>query len=324
MSLAVAFAIAVVLTPVAGWVGLRVQMVDRAGDDPLKVHPHPIPVLGGIAVIGAAFGAAALAEWPSGWVVGAVTLALVTGLVDDLRRLPPGARVLLQTAAGVMLVAGGLELDVLGALGAVGTVLLVLACGNAVNLLDGQDGLAGGLAAIGSLGLAAVAAWEGQGTVSALGLALSGALLGFLVWNRPPARIFLGNGGAYGVGTFLAVLAAAVASRGWTGLLAGGVCLGVLAFELAFTVVRRLRERATVFEGDRLHSYDLLAALVRSRTRATVAFWGLGVAAAGLSLAVARAPLPGAALLAGLASVGGGYLGVRLWSQGIARVRGAP
>jgi hypothetical protein len=98
----------------------------------------------------------------------------------------------------------------------------------------------------------------------------------------------------------------------------------VLAFELAFTVVRRLRERAMVFGGDRLHSYDLLAALVHSRTRATVAFWGLGLAAAGLSLAVARAPLPGAALLAGLASAVGGYLGVRLWSQGIARVRGAP
>ncbi len=322
--LVLALAIAVVVTPVARSVGLRLEIVDRAGDDPLKVHPDPIPVLGGIAVIVAAFGAAAVGEWPSGWVVGAVTLALVTGLVDDLRRLPPGARVLLQTAAGVMLVAGGLELEVLGALGAVGTVLLVLACGNAVNLLDGQDGLAGGIAAIGSLGLAAVAAWEGQEAVSALGLALSGGLLGFLVWNRPPARIFLGNGGAYGVGTFLAVLAAAVASRGWTELLAAGVCLGVLAFELAFTVVRRLGERATVFEGDRLHSYDLLAALVGSRTRATVAFWGLGLAAAGLSLAVDRASLLGAAIVAGLVSAGACFLGLRLWFRGTARVRGAP
>jgi UDP-GlcNAc:undecaprenyl-phosphate/decaprenyl-phosphate GlcNAc-1-phosphate transferase len=322
--LVVAFAIAVVLTPVARWAGLRTGIVDRAGDDPLKVHPEPVSVLGGVAVIAAALVAAAFAERLSGWVLGAVALALATGIVDDILRLPPTVRVLLQVASGVMLVAGGLDLEVLGAVGAVGTVLLVLACGNAVNLIDGQDGLAGGVAAIGALGLAAVAAWEGQEAVAALGLALGGGLLGFLVWNRPPARIFLGNGGAYAVGTFLAVLATAVASGGWTEFLAAGACLGVLVFELAFTVVRRVGERATVFGGDRLHSYDLLTALLGSRTRATVAFWAVGLAAAGLALAVARAPLPAGALLVGLASAAAGFLGLLLWSWGTARVRGAP
>jgi UDP-GlcNAc:undecaprenyl-phosphate GlcNAc-1-phosphate transferase len=322
--LVLAFAIAVMLTPVARWAGLRTGMVDRAGDDPLKVHPEPVSVLGGGAVITAALVAAGLGERLSGWVVAAVALALATGLVDDRLRLPPAVRVLLQVGSGVMLVAGGLDLEVLGAVGAVGMILLVLACGNAVNLLDGQDGLAGGVAAIASLGLAAVAAWEGQEVVSALGLALGGGLLGFLVWNRPPARIFLGNGGAYAVGTFLAVLAAAVASSGWTELLAAGACLGVLVFELAFTVARRVGERATVFEGDRLHSYDLLTALLGSRTRATVAFWAVELAAVGLALAVARAPLPGAALLVGLASAAAGFLGLRLWSRGTAKVRGAP
>jgi UDP-GlcNAc:undecaprenyl-phosphate/decaprenyl-phosphate GlcNAc-1-phosphate transferase len=322
--LVVAFAIAVVLTPVARWAGLRTGMVDRAGDDPLKVHPEPVSVLGGVAVIAAALVAATLAERPSGWLLGAVALALATGLIDDIVRLPPTVRVLLQVASGAMLVAGGLDLEVLGAAGAAATILLVLACGNAVNLLDGQDGLAGGLAAIGSLGLAAVAAWEGQEVVAAMGLALGGGLLGFLVWNRPPARIFLGNGGAYAVGTFLAVLAAAVASSGWTELLAAGTCLGVLVFELTFTVVRRVGGRATVFEGDRLHSYDLLTALLQSRTQATVALWAVGLTAAGLSIAVARAPLPAAALLVGVASAAAGFLGLRLWSRGTARVRGAP
>jgi UDP-GlcNAc:undecaprenyl-phosphate/decaprenyl-phosphate GlcNAc-1-phosphate transferase len=318
VSLVFAFAIAVVLTPVGRWIGVRVGMVDQAGDDPLKVHPEPVSVLGGGAVIAAALGAAALDAWPSGWVVGAIILAFATGLVDDLRRLPPPIRVVLQTATGAMLVAGGLGLEVFGPLAAAGTVLLVLACVNAVNLLDGQDGLAGGLAAIGSLGLAAVAAWEGQDAASALALALGGGLLGFLVWNRPPAQIFLGNGGAYAVGTFLAVLAAAVASRGWTELLAAGVCLGVLVFELAFTVVRRLGARASVSAGDRMHSYDLLAALSRSRTRSTVAFLCLGLGAAGLSLIVSRVALPVGALLAGLASVGAGLWGIRLWSRGTA------
>jgi UDP-N-acetylmuramyl pentapeptide phosphotransferase/UDP-N-acetylglucosamine-1-phosphate transferase len=115
-----------------------------------------------------------------------------------------------------------------------------------------------------------------------------------------------------------------VASRGWTELLAAGACLGVLIFELAFTIVRRVGERATVFEGDRLHSYDLLTALLRSRTRATVAFWAVGLAAAGLSVAVSRAPLPAGALVVGLASAAAAFLGLLLWSRGTARVRGAP
>ncbi len=136
-------------------------------------------------------------------------------------------------------------------------VLATVACCNAVNMVDGQDGLAAGLGAIAALGLAAVLAAGAFAT--ALPLALAGALAGFLVWNRPPARIFLGDGGAYAVGVLLAASAAQATSAGWHGLLAAGACLGVFAYELVATIARRLASSAPTVRGDRDHSYDRLA-----------------------------------------------------------------
>ena len=134
--------------------------------------------------------------------------------------------------------------------------------------------------------------------VASLGLALAGALAGFLLWNRPPASIFLGNGGAYAVGLLLATMTAAIATAGgWRGLAAAGVCLGVFAFELTFTVVRRLRSRTRLTEGDREHTYDILAMRLGSRPRSTAVLLGAGAACAGAAVLAAWLPaVPGLAL----------------------------
>ena len=146
-------------------------------------------------------------------------------------------------------IAVGLPLDPLGLPARVGVVVLLLLMANAVNLIDGQDGLAGGLGAIASVGLAAVIAANGADPV--LALVVAGALVGFLAWNLPPARVFLGNGGAYGLGALLTVLAAqATNGHGWHGLLAAA-SPGVFAFELTFTVVRRLLGSQRLATGDR-------------------------------------------------------------------------
>ena len=132
-------------------------------------------------------------------------------------------------------------------------VIATVACCNAVNMMDGQDGLAGGLGAIASLGLAGVVATVGVSTL--LPLALAGGLLGFLVWNRPPARVFLGDGGAYAVGVFLAASTAQATAEGWHGLLAAGACLGVFAYELVATIVRRLVRSEPAIRGHPIDSY---------------------------------------------------------------------
>lgn len=308
----IALMAAVALTPIAGRLGLAVGLVDRP--DPggtLKIHTRAIPILGGLAVVAAMLVSTALTAGSEVAVTGAIGLMLVAGLIDDVRPLPPWIRLVAMVGVGAVLVVGGVSVYPLAAVGGVATVGLVLACTNAVNLIDGQDGLAAGVVSLAALGLTAL---TGDPGTDRLGLALAGALVGFLVWNRPPARIFLGNGGAYAAGTALAVLAAqATASSGWTGLLGSGLCLGVLAYELAFTVIRRLRSGASLTDGDRLHTYDLLALRI-GRTRSTVTLWIAGAVAAGLGFVVAALPVAGGVAIVIAACVAGAVLGRYLWS----------
>jgi UDP-GlcNAc:undecaprenyl-phosphate GlcNAc-1-phosphate transferase len=315
----IAIALALTLTWVARRVGLATGLVDRpppggVGADGLKIHTVPIPVLGGLGVIVALLGTLPLVGaglQPA--VVAGVVLATAIGLADDARPLGAGIRMVGLTAAGVLL-AIGLPLEPLGPMARPGVVLLLLLLANAVNLIDGQDGLAGGLAAIASAGLAAVVAAGGGDPVA--GIALAGAVVGFLAWNLPPARVFLGNGGAYGIGALLTVLAAhATIGHGWHGLLAAALCLGVFAFELTFTVVRRMLASQGLATGDRRHSYDLLARYAGNRDRSTLALWTLGAVSAGAGYAADQVSLAAAVTMLAVAFVIGTAAGGRLWKD---------
>jgi UDP-GlcNAc:undecaprenyl-phosphate GlcNAc-1-phosphate transferase len=324
----VAIALALVLTWAARRLGLATGLVDRPpaapqeGDGPrpaehLKIHTAPVPVLGGLGVVAAVGGAllVADADLPLLAVAG-VVMATVVGLVDDARPQPASVRMAALAVAGVP-IAAGLPLDELGLSARVGVVVLLLLLANAVNLIDGQDGLAGGLGAIASVGLAAVIAANGANPV--LALAVAGALVGFLAWNLPPARVFLGNGGAYGLGALLTVLAAqATIGHGWHGLLAAALCLGVFAFELSFTVVRRLVGSQGLAVGDRRHSYDLLGRSRGNRDRSTLALWTLGAVSGGAGYASDQVSLAAAGTMLGVAFVIGTAAGGRLWRDAVA------
>jgi UDP-GlcNAc:undecaprenyl-phosphate GlcNAc-1-phosphate transferase len=305
-----ALAIGLVLTPAARRLGHATGLVDRPGH-PLKIHARPVPVLGGLAVVAATLVALAIAgDLPPVAVVAAAALALAGGTVDDLRPLRPAGQLLLQAVAAGILVAGFEP----GVLGALGLLVLVLACTNAVNVVDGQDALAGGLAAIAATGLALALAGPSPER-AAIGFALAGALCAFLAWNRPPARVFLGNGGAYAVGALLAALAAMVVEEdGARGLATALLCLGVFLFDLAFTVVRRLGS-AALATGDRLHSYDLLSAAAGGRGRSTLAFWAAGALAVALALGADATGGAGAVASLAAALTLAGACGHLLWSR---------
>jgi UDP-GlcNAc:undecaprenyl-phosphate GlcNAc-1-phosphate transferase len=322
----VAVALALVLTWAARWLGLTTGLVDRppaaeaGGSDQLKIHTTPIPVLGGLGVVAAVLGAVAVtgSGLPALVIVGVVT-ATAIGLVDDARPQPASVRLVALAVAGVP-IAIGLpfdRLDQLAPAARVGVVVLLLLMSNAVNLIDGQDGLAGGLGAIASVGLAAVIAANGGDPT--LALVVAGALVGFLAWNLPPARVFLGNGGAYGLGALLTVLAAQATIRhGWHGLLAAALCLGVFAFELTFTVVRRLLGSQRLATGDRRHSYDLLGRSRGNRDRSTLALWTLAAVSAGAGYASDQVSLAAAGTMIGVAFVIGTAAGGRLWRDAVA------
>ncbi len=314
MPLLIALGLALVSTPLAALAGQALGLVDRPAGGDLKIHRAPVSVLGGFAVVISFLGATTISGRLTSWpLVVAGVAALTVGVLDDAWDLHPGIRVLLLTVSGGVLLATPL-LELRSWVGVV-VILLVLACANAVNITDGQDGLAGGLAALAAMGLAAVGADLDDRVTVALALALAGALLGFVVWNLIPGRIFLGNGGAYAVGLLLAYLSARAATTGgFQGLVAAGACMGVFVFELVFTLARRAVSRDVLSAGDRDHSYDLLSRST-GRRGSTAVFWVLGALCAGLGVLVVRVSLPLGAGAVALAAAAGGIWAMRLWGR---------
>jgi UDP-GlcNAc:undecaprenyl-phosphate GlcNAc-1-phosphate transferase len=286
----VPFVIALVATalsmPAFLAIGRATGLLDRPSGDSLKIHGRPVPLTGGLGVaLGLSLGVVAVTGTTGLWVLAAAGVALVVGTLDDRRPLPASIRIAAQAGAGVVLAVGGLRLEPLGPLAVAAIVVATVACANAVNLVDGQDGLAGGLAAVAAGGFALLL--PGGSDARDLALALAGSLAGFLFWNRPPARVFLGNGGAYALGVVLAALASDTAKTGWSAMLAAALVLGPFAYELSSTVVRRVAGGRSLASGDRRHVYDVAADRLGARARSTAAAVAIGVASVPVAVAVA-------------------------------------
>jgi UDP-GlcNAc:undecaprenyl-phosphate GlcNAc-1-phosphate transferase len=264
MALIVALVVALAATPLAMRVAVRAGIVDHPG--PLKVQQAPVPYLGGAAVLA---GLAVVLAFVHPALLLPLGLAALLGLVDDARGLPAMARLLGE------IVVGGVAAAVVpvrfGApLGPIAVVVVVVVLVNAINMLDGLDGLATGVALIGAAGFAGLL----RGDPRSAALAIAGALGGFLWFNRPPARIYLGDAGAYLVGTALALLlAAAWRPHGPTEVGVAALALVALpALEAVIAILRRLRAGQTPFTGDRGHVYDQLVDRRWSPARASLAF----------------------------------------------------
>lgn len=274
----------------------RIGLVDTPGSDPLKIHERPIPRSGGLAIaVGLAL--AALAVRPSwGWAVGGAG-ALVLGIMDDRGGLSPRfrllAELLLATATSILVI--GTE-DWLRMI--LGIVVIVVAI-NAANLLDGLDGLLPGTGMLTAAGFSLLLTASSRLWM----WALAGSLLGFLLHNRPPARIFLGDGGAYLVGVTLGIGLLELSS-GPSKFLGGVVAFGLIGADFVATLLRRWRQHRPLFTGDRSHLYDqmldrgwsvwgvLLVALGAHAVLVAVGLWvarlrpTAGATAAGVVLAV--------------------------------------
>jgi len=217
--------------PAWGWLGARIGAVSLPRPDRWAIA-RPIPRFAGPALLLALL--PVLGAGPA-LVLGLYALA---GAVDDVRRLSPGAKAAAQLPGVVAAawVTGRPEVGVATFVGA-----------NALNLLDHVDGMAGG-AVLGS-GLAASA---GLGGAPELGGGLALAALGFLAWNRPPARYFLGDAGALSLGAALVLVWADAA---WPLCLAG---LAVPLADTTFVVARRLAAGTPPWTGGTDHSGHVL------------------------------------------------------------------
>jgi UDP-N-acetylmuramyl pentapeptide phosphotransferase/UDP-N-acetylglucosamine-1-phosphate transferase len=260
----VAFAVTLALTPLAMVVATRTGIMDRPGE--LKEQTRPVPYLGGVAVLAGVL-VAVLTDQPS--LAVPLVAATALGVADDRFDLPPAVRIVGELAVGAAVVVT-CPVHLPGVVAAVAIVAVTLLLVNGVNLLDGLDMLAGGTVAVAAVGFAVLL----LGTGRQLGVALAAALVAFLVFNRPPARIYLGDGGSYLLGTALAVLVA----QAWDPIYSDTVgyasfaLVALPAAEVAFAVVRRLRGRRSVLAGDRGHPYDRLVARGWSRPSASTAY----------------------------------------------------
>ncbi|HKQ18159.1 MAG TPA: MraY family glycosyltransferase [Candidatus Eisenbacteria bacterium] len=245
-----AFGAALVLTPLMARLAVATGFLDHP--DPRKPHPAPTALLGGAAVglaiaIGIVF-AAVLFGVPvgaprTGVLVGAA-LSLVLGLVDDRHAMRPAGKLLGQIAVGICLVLWGardgfmVENPFLGAVAMLGVVALL----NAINFLDAMDGIVGAVVPITASGFVAISLLHGADVDLALAWGMIGAGAGFLVYNAPPARIFLGDAGSHLLGFTLAALTLQALDDALTWPhLAGVACiLAYPMFDVIFVIVDRL------------------------------------------------------------------------------------
>lgn len=243
-------------------------------------HTVPTPRGGGLAIVLAFFACGGILVSagliPAG--LGAAVMfgggiAAALGLVDDHTGLRPGVRLVFHvTAAAISLWAMGL-LGIDGPLGPFGPLLLILSLVwslNLYNFMDGIDGLAASEAAF--VGTSAALFLSGTDHGMALWVAtLAAACLGFLVWNRPPARIFLGDVGSGFLGFTLGVIALGTWSRGDIPIEVWIILLGVFITDATFTLVRRIASGERWHEAHRSHAYQMASRMLKSHGRVTLA-----------------------------------------------------
>jgi UDP-GlcNAc:undecaprenyl-phosphate GlcNAc-1-phosphate transferase len=294
----------VVLTPLMIRLARRTGFLDHPG--PRKIHTEPIPYGGGlvvavsalsIATAGVVVGPARSAAPPPLKVLGPGTLLifaaaslviLVLGVVDDRKKLSAAFKLFIQTivASGVAVWGQRLQLfDAPAVVGVAVTVLWILAVTNAFNLLDHMDGLSSGVALLAGSAFLVVALQTGQPVLASLLVPLLGACAGFLVFNFPPAKIFLGDAGSLFIGFWLACLTTSFTFyvkdadyRLYTYFVPVAV-LAVPLFDTASVVIIRLLRRRPIFEGDTNHLAHRLTALGMSRRSAVLTVYALTLAA---------------------------------------------
>jgi UDP-GlcNAc:undecaprenyl-phosphate GlcNAc-1-phosphate transferase len=268
----ITFLLVIILTPVIKKFAIKLNYVDRADGDPLKIHKNPTPLLGGLAVIISIL-AGLLANrllYPQiefvslqfyGIIFGAVIIFLV-GSIDDLKKLTPSTRLFTQIIVGVIITAVGFQIHFipLVKLSLISTVFFMAAMINAYNFIDGMDGLCTGLAIITCVGFLIIGYLSSNLLIVGVAGFLLAALIGFLPYNFHVASIFLGDAGSGLIGFLVGLLATFTIIKPFDFLSAIGVFLiiGLPIFDIVFAVVRRLKNRKPLFNGDRSHTYDFL------------------------------------------------------------------
>jgi len=309
-TLAMYSAIVAVLTAL-GIEGMRRWGSRRLLDIPNErsSHTRPTPRGGGLPLVAVALGVWIWTQGLDGMLGSPASLALVVGAIivalvswiDDLQGLPfrvrlsvhllAGAMVLLSAPPPVSVILPGLGEVPLGVLAWPLALVWIAGLTNAFNFMDGIDGIAGGQGLVAALGWVALGLGFHGNFIAALGLFLAVGCVVFLLFNRHPARIFMGDVGSATLGFIFAALPFVFSASPWTPersfWVVGVAFVWPFVFDTGFTLVRRWRRGEKVTDAHRSHLYQrlVIAGWGHARTSALYIGWAVSTSVAGWAMA---------------------------------------
>jgi len=296
-----AMGISFLFTPVAGKLAHLIGAIDDPASSSRRVHDTPTPRLGGVAIfIGAAASILLFSYVPDqkliGLFLGAIIL-VVMGTIDDANPLNAKLKLFVQFIAAGVLVAFGYRItfftnflgDLFGNTEIIHinielisiflTMTWIVAITNTVNFIDGLDGLATGVTTIASLTLAYIAFSNQSYEAMIIMIIVAGSCLGFLPHNFNPAKIFMGDAGAYFLGFIMAATSIEGVLKGPTimTLIVPMIALGLPIFDLTFAVVRRTINGQHPMQADRGHLHHRLLDIGLGKKRAVFVMYAISV-----------------------------------------------
>lgn len=284
------------LTPIMRKIAVIKNILD-VPNSPHKSHQDSIPYLGGVAIIigivTISYGTSLVSDFTvrAFWLatsilIPAIILGIV-GLIDDIRKLSPWPRFVAQSIAALFTAILLIATDNVGnptgsrLFDVVITVVWIVGVTNSINFFDNIDGGAAGTVAIIAFGLLIISTNSKQYLISSMSVITLGAMLGFLVWNRAPARIFMGDAGSLFLGTLISVLCIRI--KPTTNTHIGSLVTPILLFAIpimdtSVAVLSRLKRNISPFQGGKDHLSHRLMHYGLKRTTTVFTLWFLSMA----------------------------------------------
>jgi len=298
------YALVGILTPLMRKIAISKNILDRP-DSTHKSHTSPTPYLGGVAItIGVLIitysalimsGAGANNFWLATSLLGPAVVIGVIGLLDDIKNLHPLPRFIGQSFAGVVVASiliftnnlgnptGSTLLDVLI------TIFWIVGICNSINFFDNLDGGAAGTIVISAVATSILTLINGQTFLAAFSLVVAGASLGFLIWNKSPARIYMGDAGALFLGFLIATITVRLNPETDSRFASFAIPILLLAIPILDTtvvVLSRLRRGISPFQGGKDHLSHRLIKLGLSRKVTAVLLWSLSLIFAAIAIII--------------------------------------
>ena len=279
------------LTPLMRVLAFKFEVLDR----PIaahKTHKSPIPYLGGVAIVLGVtlvtYSAIYIGKFSSStlWIANFVVIPSIfmaaVGLLDDVWKLSPWSRFLVQCCVGLLSALILVRTETVGSptgskfFDIFLSILWIVGLTNSINFFDNLDGGASGTVAISSFFLFILAIQSGQTLISALSLVLVGSTLGFLIWNRPPARIYMGDAGSLFLGLLLASLTIRLEPNPINKMASFSVPFFLVAVPILDTSVvvsKRIIRGISPFQGGRDHLSHRLMREGFSKRQSVISLW---------------------------------------------------